>query len=98
MHTLFSSRSQTSPNNESFSVDVETDRAMQKIIREDFKDRAIIAVAHRLETILDFDRVVVLDQGYFVEDRSPSQLLQRNSAFKRLYGFYRNERTANMVA
>jgi ATP-binding cassette subfamily C (CFTR/MRP) protein 1 len=81
-----------------FSVDIETDRAMQNIIREDFKDRTIIAVAHRLETILDFDRVVVLDSGCLVEDGSPSQLLNRNSAFKRLYDVYRNERNVDNVA
>ena len=71
---------------------------MQKIIREDFKGRTIIAVAHRLETILDFDRVVVLDQGLLVEEGLPSQLLQWNSAFKALYDVYRNERTATMAA
>lgn len=66
---------------------------MQKIIREDFKDKTIIAVAHRLETILDFDRIAVLDQGRIIEEGSPSQLLQRTSAFKLLYDVYRNERT-----
>ena len=95
---LFSCLPQTSPNSNSFSVDIETNRAMQKIVVEDFKDRTIIVVAHRLETILDFDRVVVLDQGRLVEDGSPSQLLQRNSAFKALYDVYRNERTATMPA
>lgn len=67
---------------------------MQKIIREDFKDKTIIAVAHRLETILDFDRIVVLDHGYVIEEGSPDQLLRMNSAFKTLYDAYRRERIA----
>jgi len=70
---------------------------MQKIIREEFKGKTIIAVAHRLETILDFDRIVVLDQGNLVEDGPPSELLQRNSMFKLLYDVYRNERSASVL-
>lgn len=59
---------------------------MQKIIREDFKDKTIIAVAHRLGTILDFDRIIVLDHGRVVEQGSPGQLLaDRGSAFRELY-------------
>lgn len=66
---------------------------MQKIIREHFGDRTILAVAHRLDTILDFDRIVVLDKGRIVEDGSPSELLSRDSAFKVLYDAYRSEKT-----
>ncbi|KAH8596005.1 P-loop containing nucleoside triphosphate hydrolase protein [Bisporella sp. PMI_857] len=73
------------------NVDIKTDRTMQKIIREMFKDRTIIAVAHRLETIMDFDRIVVLDQGVMVEQGRPGELLGRNGAFKRLYDGYTRE-------
>lgn len=66
---------------------------MQKIIREDFGDKTIISVAHRLDTILDFDRIVVLDRGQIVEDGLPSELLSRDSAFKVLYDAYRSEKT-----
>ncbi|KFY10023.1 hypothetical protein V492_05242 [Pseudogymnoascus sp. VKM F-4246] len=75
------------------NVDIDTDKAMQKIIREDFGHNTILAVAHRLDTILDFDRIVVLDKGRIVEDASPSELLSYNSAFKALYDAYRSEKT-----
>jgi len=42
-------------------------------------------VAHRLDTILDFDKIVVLDAGRIVECDTPQNLLARESAFKRLY-------------
>lgn len=67
---------------------------MQKIIREDFRHKTILAVAHRLDTILDFDRIVVLDKGQIVEDGSPSELLSRDSAFKVLYDVYRSEKNS----
>lgn len=68
------------------SVDIDTDKAMQKIIRAEFKDKTIIAVAHRLDNILDFDRIIVLDRGRVVEEGSPKQLLEeRGSAFRELY-------------
>jgi ATP-binding cassette, subfamily C (CFTR/MRP), member 1 len=49
------------------SVDRKTDELMQRIIREDFAHHTIIAIAYRLETILDFDRIVVLHKGELME-------------------------------
>jgi ATP-binding cassette subfamily C (CFTR/MRP) protein 1 len=70
------------------SVDRKTDELMQQIIREEFKGHTIIAVAHRLETILDFDRIAVLDNGRLRECDTPANLLARPSAFKELYDIY----------
>lgn len=67
------------------SVDVESDRLMQKVIREEFGGCTVIAVAHRLDTILDFDRIVLLSKGELKEFESPGELLRRESMFKELY-------------
>ena len=70
------------------SVDKKTDELMQKIIREEFKGCTIIAVAHRLDTILDFDRIAVLGEGQLRECDTPERLLSKPSAFKELYDVY----------
>ena len=58
---------------------------MQRVIREKFSSHTIIAVAHKLDTILDFDKVAVLDGGRLIEFDDPYTLLNRDSAFSKLY-------------
>lgn len=48
------------------SVDSQTDAVIQKIIREDFSACTIISIAHRIPTVMDCDRVLVIDAGNFV--------------------------------
>jgi ABC-type multidrug transport system ATPase subunit len=56
-------------------VDVITDALIQKTIREEFKDRTVLAIAHRLNTIIDSNLILVLDAGERVEYGSPVELL-----------------------
>jgi ATP-binding cassette subfamily C (CFTR/MRP) protein 1 len=58
---------------------------IQKLIRTEFEDRTVIVVAHRLDNILDFDKVAVMSEGALVEFDSPEVLLRTPSAFKELY-------------
>lgn len=58
------------------AVDLETDDLIQKTIRTEFKDCTVLTIAHRLNTIMDSDRIVVLDKGKIVEFDSPTNLLQ----------------------
>ena len=68
------------------SVDTKTDAKMQQLIREEFSKHTIIMVAHRMDSLLDFDRVVVLDQGVLAEIGNPRVLLEdEGSRFSNLY-------------
>ena len=49
-----------------------------------FKDRTIITIAHRINTILDSDRIVVLDHGEVAEFDTPSALVRRQGLFYEL--------------
>ncbi|KAG5917423.1 hypothetical protein E4U61_002737 [Claviceps capensis] len=68
------------------SVDLETDELMQRVIQEELKGRTLIAVAHKLHTVVDYDRIVLIDKGKIVECGNPRVLLQNpTSAFYKLY-------------
>lgn len=58
---------------------------MQRVIREKFSNHTILAVAHKLDTILDFDKVAMLEGGRLIEFDDPYTLLSSDSAFNRLY-------------
>jgi ABC-type multidrug transport system fused ATPase/permease subunit len=57
------------------AVDVETDAAIQQTIREEFAYATCLTVAHRLNTILDSDKVMVMDKGLIAEHDTPQKLL-----------------------
>ncbi|KAH6579342.1 hypothetical protein BASA61_010315 [Batrachochytrium salamandrivorans] len=57
------------------SVDPETDFRIQATIRTEFSASTVITIAHRLKTIMDYDKIVVLDKGELVQFGTPSQLI-----------------------
>ena len=59
------------------SLDRRTDAAVQAVVR-DLTDVTVISIAHRLETLLDYDRVMVLDAGVVVEYGPPRELAARD--------------------
>jgi len=59
------------------ACDIETDSMIQETIRSQFKDCTTFTIAHRLNTIMDSDKIVVMDHGKLVEFDSPSELLKR---------------------
>lgn len=64
------------------AIDLETDSLIQQTIRKEFADCTILTIAHRLNTIIDSNRVLVLDKGRVVEYDSPQKLLaNRQSRF-----------------
>lgn len=64
----------------SSSVDVETERIMQQVIKTEFPKYTVVAVSHRLDMIMDFDRVVVMDTGEIVEVGNPMALAQEEGS------------------
>ncbi|KAM6085036.1 ATP-binding cassette sub-family C member 10 isoform 3-T4 [Theristicus caerulescens] len=67
------------------SVDQKTDQLLQQTIRQRFADKTVLTIAHRLNTILDSDRVLVMQAGRVAELDSPTCLSQKDgSLFQRL--------------
>ncbi|KAF9208530.1 hypothetical protein BGZ49_008520 [Haplosporangium sp. Z 27] len=65
------------------SVDFETDLKIQTTIREEMADATMITIAHRIRTIADFDRVLVMDAGVIAEYDKPYTLLQKEGSLFR---------------
>jgi ABC-type multidrug transport system fused ATPase/permease subunit len=63
------------------SIDNSTDAAIQGMIRENFKEATVLTIAHRLNTIMDSDRVLVLDDGEIVEYDTPEVLLGKKDGY-----------------
>ncbi|KAH7118766.1 multidrug resistance-like protein [Dendryphion nanum] len=59
------------------SVDRETDERMQKVIREEFEGKTLVTIAHRVETVRDYDLLVVLGGGEVVEVGKPEEMMVR---------------------
>ena len=77
------------------SLDAASDAHVQRLLRSKFPSHTIIAVAHKLDTILDFDKVAVMNNGLLVEYGEPYKLIeQEGSWFKSLY----EENSRNDVA
>ncbi|KAJ2550189.1 Canalicular multispecific organic anion transporter 1, partial [Coemansia sp. RSA 1836] len=65
-------------------VDVETDRKMQELIRSEFGDCTVLTIAHRLDTIMNSDRIIVMEKGEIVEIGPPQELIASGGMFAEL--------------
>ncbi|KAJ7057949.1 hypothetical protein C8F01DRAFT_1210797 [Mycena amicta] len=65
------------------SVDFKTDAKIQTTIREEFTDSLLLTIAHRLKTVIDYDRLLVLDKGKVVEFDTPYKLIQKEDGIFR---------------
>lgn len=64
---------------------METDALLQRTLRSDiFQSRTIITIAHRINTIIDSDRIVVLDKGEVAEFDTPAELIKQGGKFYEL--------------
>lgn len=67
------------------SVDLESEKLIQKATEKITKDRTSIIIAHRLSTIEKADKIIVMDQGIIVEEGPHTELLQKNGYYAALY-------------
>lgn len=66
------------------SVDEKTDRLFQNMIKTEFKDTTVITIAHRLNTIVQYDKILVLDNGNIAQFDTPLNLLDQEGVFSSL--------------
>ena len=67
------------------ALDTESEVAVHRALTRLLRDRTVVAVAHRLSTLADFDRILVVDEGRIVEDGTPAELRRRDGAFARMW-------------
>ncbi|KAJ2065347.1 Multidrug resistance-associated protein 1 [Coemansia sp. S146] len=65
-------------------VDLETDRKIQELIRMEFSECTVLTIAHRLDTIMNSDRVIVMEKGQIVEIGPPQELIANGGKFAEL--------------
>ena len=63
------------------NIDYLTDRMIQNVIRKEMAECTVLTIAHRLDTVLEYDRIMVLDNGEIVEFDQPNVLLQKRDGF-----------------
>lgn len=70
------------------SIDAETDQFIQERIKEEFHSSTVLTIAHRTNTILNYDRVLVMCEGHVAEFDQPNKLLQDNESlfYKLVHG------------
>ncbi|KAJ2033433.1 Transporter of the ATP-binding cassette (ABC) [Coemansia sp. S155-1] len=62
-------------------VDLETDRSIQELIRKEFCDCTVLTIAHRLDTVKNSDRIIVMDKGEIAEIGTPKELMEKDGLF-----------------
>ena len=67
------------------ALDSESEAYIQQAIEKMIKNKTVIAVAHRLSTLKNMDRIIVLEHGKIIEDGTPKELLKKNGAFAKFW-------------
>lgn len=62
------------------NIDIHTEKIIQKLIKEEFKESTVLTVAHRLNTIIKSDKILVLSYGKLLEYDKPTKLMNDQSS------------------
>jgi len=66
------------------SIDFETDRKIQTTIREEFNSSLLVTIAHRINSVIDYDRLIILDQGKIAQFDTPYNLIRTEGIFREM--------------
>ncbi len=78
------------------SVDLDTDMMIQSMVRKNFSDRTTLTIAHRLNTVMDSTKVLVLNRGELAEYDKPANLLERDGIFSSMVAATGNEQAEHL--
>ncbi|MEJ2609865.1 MAG: ABC transporter ATP-binding protein/permease [Candidatus Thiodiazotropha sp.] len=73
------------------SLDTKTEQAIQVTLQEVAKNHTTLVIAHRLSTVVDADRILVMDQGQIVEQGTHQELLQQQGCYQQMWRLQRKE-------
>ena len=79
----------------SASVDLDTDERLQRMIQEEFVSATVLTIAHRLDTVMKCDRIIVMDAGKVAEFGTPKQLEAAGGIFSSLVASSQNKKDKN---
>lgn len=72
------------------ALDNESEDKISKSMKSLMKGKTVIAIAHRLSTLKEMDRIIVIDKGKIVESGTPSELLDKGGKFAKLWNLQMN--------
>ena len=67
------------------ALDTESEKKVQKAIESLMKDRTALVIAHRLSTVQNADKIIVIEKGKVIENGSHIELYEKNGLYRRLY-------------
>ena len=67
------------------SLDTESEKKVQEAIEKLMRNRTVIVIAHRLSTVHNADKIIVLDKGKIIDEGSHDELINRDGIYKQLH-------------